>query len=103
MWSAANHAISKVSVEQSSSLQAQRVTSVAVSLCGNFGALGYSNGLIQKFNVQSGTDRGLFTGKEDSELTIHLKEVTGLGIDSLNHHLVSASLDSSIKLWDFFT
>lgn len=33
---------------------------------------------------------------------MHSKEVTGLGIDMLNHHLVSCSLDHTIKLWDFY-
>jgi hypothetical protein len=37
-----------------------------------------------------------------SENGIHIAEITGLGIDSLNKILVSSSLDSTIKLWDFF-
>jgi U3 small nucleolar RNA-associated protein 21 len=37
----------------------------------------------------------------DEEAT-HTREVTGLGIDMLNHHLVSCSLDHDIKLWDFY-
>ena len=70
-------------------------------MCGNFGVLGYDNGLIQKFNMQSGKDRGNFISKhtEDKE---HTSEVSGLGIDSLNKILVSSSLDTTIKLWDFF-
>lgn len=32
---------------------------------------------------------------------VHSKEITGLGIDSLNHYLVSCSLDQTIKQWDF--
>lgn len=37
-----------------------------------------------------------------SDLELHNNEITGLGIDSLNHFLVSCSLDGSIKLWDFY-
>jgi len=32
----------------------------------------------------------------------HTGEISGLGVDSLNHYLVSASRDGSVKLWDFF-
>jgi WD40 repeat protein len=37
-----------------------------------------------------------------SDNGIHSGEITGLGIDSLNKILVSSSLDSTIKLWDFY-
>lgn len=33
---------------------------------------------------------------------MHTGEVTGLGLDLMNKTLVSASRDSTIKLWDFF-
>lgn len=46
MWSYANHSISKVSVEQPDSIALKRVSSVAVSQCGNFGVLGYESGHI---------------------------------------------------------
>jgi len=65
--------------------------------------LGYENGKIQKFNLQSGSDSGIFAADDsDGSHGIHQKEVTGLGIDVLNHYLVSCSLDHTIKLWDFF-
>ena len=62
--------------------------------------VGYENGQIQKFNLQSGNDRGVFFS--EGEESKHTKEVTGLGVDILNHYLVSTSLDSTIKLWDFY-
>ena len=96
LWSYANHSISKIEVKQPEKLQEAKITSVIVSNCGNFGILGYENGLIQKFNMQSGLDKGLYSGQ------VHLKEVSGLGIDILNHYLVSCSLDHTIKLWDFY-
>jgi U3 small nucleolar RNA-associated protein 21 len=52
--------------------------------------------------LQSGNDRGLFGLNSGSELSLHSNEITGLGIDSLNHFLVSCSLDGTIKLWDFY-
>ena len=36
------------------------------------------------------------------KVKIHTKEVTGLGMDGLNHYLVSCSMDGTIKLWDFY-
>lgn len=98
LWQTANHAISKVPVEVTESKC--KVTSVVVSECGNFGVLGYESGYIQKFNMQSGKDRGSFFSKTSDK--IHSGEITGLGIDSLNKTLVSSSLDSTIKLWDFY-
>eukprot|EP01040_Poterioochromonas_malhamensis_P009429 gene9429-10240_t len=35
-------------------------SSVKVSSCGNFAVIGYANGLIAKFNIQSGLQRGQF-------------------------------------------
>lgn len=34
--------------------------------------------------------------------SLHTNEITGLGLDMLNRHLVSSSLDKTIKLWDFY-
>lgn len=59
------------------------MTSVAVSLCGNFGVLGYENGMITKFNLQSGAEKGLFKSEEGNGMrNLHSGEVTGLGIDA---------------------
>jgi len=95
MWSYANHTISKVAVASPEHLTNVKVTSVAVSQCGNFGVLGFANGSLTKFNLQSGKDRGVFKAS-------HSNEITGLGMDALNHFLVSCSLDKTIKLWDFY-
>lgn len=62
--------------------------------------LGYESGVIQKFNLQSGNDRGYFKAK-DIKLQ-HSKEVTGLAVDQLNHYLISCSMDGSIKIWEFY-
>jgi U3 small nucleolar RNA-associated protein 21 len=89
--------ISKIQVESAN--KNLKVTAVEVTQCGNFGILGFENGQIQKFNMQSGADRGFFISKTS---LIHTREVTGLGIDSLNKFMVSSSLDFSIKQWDFY-
>ena len=84
--------------------QKSPVTSVAVSLCGNFGVLGFMNGRILKFLMQSGIEKGPFTLDANSPIgeTLHTGEITGLGLDSLNKFLVSSSQDRTIKLWDFY-
>ena len=65
--------------------------------------LGYENGMIQKFNMQSGKDRGEFVSKlTGKDSNVHTAEISGLGIDMMNKILVSSSKDSTIKLWDFF-
>jgi U3 small nucleolar RNA-associated protein 21 len=72
-------------------------------MCGNFGVLGFESGIITKFNLQSGIDKGIFKSENGSGLKdLHSAEVTGLGIDSLNKVLVSGSLDRTVKLWDFY-
>jgi U3 small nucleolar RNA-associated protein 21 len=56
--------------------------------------------------LQSGKDRGAFSSKllpkTEPLNQLHSAEITGVGIDQLNKHAVSSSLDGTIKLWDFF-
>ena len=98
LWSYANHSVAKIEIK--TTVKQISVTSVAVSLCGNFGVLGYQNGLISKFLLQSGNDKGVF--RPETNTGFHTAEVSGLGIDSLNKFLVSGSLDRTVKLWDFY-
>lgn len=59
--------------------------------------------MITKFNLQSGTDRGLFKSEDGNGMrNLHSSEVSGLGIDSQNKYLVSGSFDKTVKLWDFY-
>eukprot|EP00727_Mastigamoeba_balamuthi_P010873 m51a1_g6408 putative uncharacterized wd repeat-containing (1997) ;mRNA; f:252935-263037 len=71
------------------------VRCVAISFCGNFGFLGSQSGWIDKFNMQSGFHRGSFVG--------HKSEITGLASDNTNKQLISASLDGTLRFWDFTT
>ena len=60
MWSYQNHSISRVPV--STTKKVAEVTAVAVTQCGNFGCLGFKQGHITKFNLQSGTNPKPFEG-----------------------------------------
>lgn len=106
------------------------VSSVGISPCGTFAAVGSESGGIDIFNLQSGHHRQRFPAKltpaqarkvkleqlqaADSVIVQskpakkftkglgkHTKSVTGLVVDSLSKHLISCSLDGKIKFWDF--
>ena len=102
LWSSANHSIARVEVQNS--IKQSKVTSVQVSQCGNFGVLGFASGAISKFNMQSGKERTVFSLDTKSTFgeTLHTAEITGLGTDQVNKHLVSTSMDKTVKLWDFY-
>lgn len=74
------------------------VRSVAISACGNFGFIGSNNGAVDLYNLQSGLFRRSY--QQDQP---HSKAVTGITSDSLNKTVISASLDGSVKFWDFHT
>jgi U3 small nucleolar RNA-associated protein 21 len=71
------------------------ITAVAISSCGNFALIGSQSGWVDKYNLQSGMHRGSF-GE-----SAHDGAVQGLAVDLLNRILISASLDGTIKFWDF--
>ncbi|RDL31351.1 Quinoprotein alcohol dehydrogenase-like protein [Venustampulla echinocandica] len=109
------------------------VRSVAVSPDGTFAVVGSDAGGIDSFNLQSGMHRQRYPPRltpaqarklklqklqvQDGSLEVgsklgkkftaglgkHTKAVTGLVVDSLTKHLISCSLDGSIKFWDFGT
>lgn len=70
---------------------------VSLSSCGNFAFVGYNGGTAARFNVQSGKRRGIFGAPA------HARAVRGIAVDPLNRTVVTASLDKSIKFWDFAT
>lgn len=74
------------------------LTAVCISFCGHFGIAGFSNGLIVKFNMQSGSVRKI----AQNSLKSH-SAVNSMKCDGLNSVVVSISIDSSISWWDFFT
>lgn len=106
------------------------VTSVAMSPCGTFAAVGSELGGIDIFNMQSGIHRQRFPARltpvQAKQLRLDLQKdglieegdgkktfyrgqgkhgnaVVGLSIDSLNRTVVSAGADGKIKFWDFKT
>lgn len=67
-------------------------TAVEMSACGNFAIVGYADGLIVQYNVQSGLVRGLYDGDR------HQGAVTGLAVNIVGSELVSAGLDAKLKV-----
>lgn len=65
------------------------VTAVGMSSCGNFALLGTAKGSVDVFNVQSGLHRKHFKGPES--------RIVGLGIDTVNQHIICAHCDGTIR------
>ncbi|KAJ3041212.1 hypothetical protein HDV00_009750 [Rhizophlyctis rosea] len=91
-WNYQRKAIGKHVLPTSDSLPA---TTVAISACGNFGFVGSSAGLVDKFNLQSGLHRKTYRG--------HKKAIVGIVSDNVNRVLMTGSLDTTVKFWDFNT
>ena len=97
------------------------VTSVTITACGTFALVGSAGGSLDMFNVQSGIHRQCFPPKlnpaqakrarqqqaeeeqDNGRSRRHTGSVTGLAVDSLNRTVISASLDGTVKFWDFMT
>ena len=69
---------------------------VDVSPCGNFAVVGYTDGQVRKFNMQSGMCRGFF-----GKAAAHKRAVRGVACDALNQFVVTASEDQFLKVWNF--
>jgi U3 small nucleolar RNA-associated protein 21 len=70
-------------------------TAVCVSMCGNFGLLGFEDGSIEKVNMQSGLHKWKIENAHD-------KAVIAIKTDGINSMIISSSLDGKLKFWDFF-
>ena len=79
------------------SIDGSNVKCVGISSCGNFALIGCQSGRIDMFNIQSGMYRRSFYSAKDG----HTKAVVGLAVDARNRVVISASLDGTVKLWDF--
>ncbi|GAW24733.1 hypothetical protein ANO14919_143250 [Xylariales sp. No.14919] len=109
------------------------VSTVTMSSCGTFAVVGSTGGSIDMFNLQSGLHRQRFPSKltpaqarqvkmqqarqADTVMQLqartsskflagtgkHVKAVTGIVVDSMNHLVISCSLDGRIKFWEFLT
>ncbi|KAI9312356.1 Utp21 specific WD40 associated putative domain-containing protein [Dichotomocladium elegans] len=92
-WSTKNKALSDHTLL---SIDKSIIKAVSVSACGNFGFAGCASGQIEMFNMQSGLHRRTFGGPNG-----HKKAITGLASDATNRHLISVSVDRTVKIWDF--
>lgn len=72
-------------------------TAVSVTSCGNFCVIGYRSGLIHKFNLQSGLERGKFKSSEG------ICNVVDVFVERSNSVLVSCRGDGTVSFWDFRT
>lgn len=78
-------------------------SSICVTGCGNFVVIGFSNGLIFKYNIQSGIFRQTYESNEVSEHRAHNGTVRGLTVDGLDIVLISGGSDSKLRIWNFKT
>ncbi|KAI1347533.1 WD repeat domain-containing protein [Xylaria sp. FL0043] len=109
------------------------VSTVTMSSCGTFAVVGSVGGSIDMYNLQSGLHRQRFPSKltpaqarrvkmqqarqADTVIQLearasskflpgtgkHMKAVTGIVVDSMNHLVISCSLDGRVKFWEFLT
>ncbi|XP_058812783.1 WD repeat-containing protein 36 [Topomyia yanbarensis] len=73
------------------------VTALCLSHCGNFVAVGYSSGHLERFNVQSGIHRASY-GKPPAHDGV---SVRGVSMDNLNQFVVSGGAEGMMKWWQF--
>ncbi|XP_047026043.1 WD repeat-containing protein 36 [Helicoverpa zea] len=73
-------------------------TCLTVTHCGNFVVIGYNNGQVHKFNMQSGLHRGHY-GQDD--LLAHKGAVRGVETDLCNQRVITVGADDNLKLWRF--
>ncbi|GJQ15250.1 hypothetical protein GpartN1_g7041.t1 [Galdieria partita] len=76
----------------------EQATCVAISPCGHFASIGTDLGMLDLYNLQSGSYRGSWTD-EHCHSRAHLLAVTGVEFDNLGETLVSASTDGLLKFW----
>ncbi|XP_067941794.1 WD repeat-containing protein 36-like isoform X2 [Watersipora subatra] len=73
--------------------KASQMISSALSPCGHFGFLGYKDGSIHMFNMQSRISRGQFKGSCKGP-------VRSMAVDGMSRLLVSSSADSRLIIWN---
>jgi hypothetical protein len=79
---------------------------VCVSVCGNFGLAGTSNGIVDMWNLQSGAKRKSFAvGPSPTAITRRSKGkkteqrvISGIATDSLNRTVIASTLDGTINV-----
>lgn len=77
------------------------VTSLCLTGCGNYVIIGFSNGLIFKYNMQSGQFRQTYETPDLTDHRAHDGSVTGVAVDGIDVMLISAGNDCKLRLWNF--
>ncbi len=72
-----------------------KVTSVFLTHCGNFALVGYNDGIVDKYNVQSAILKGSYGNRKK-----HCY-VTGIYVNNVNHFMITGSSDHLIQFWSF--
>ncbi|CAD1475667.1 unnamed protein product, partial [Heterotrigona itama] len=72
-------------------------TNVCITKCGNFVVIGYNNGHVERFNIQSGLHRATYGTHKGA----HQGPVRGVMVESLNQIVITAGRDAFIKFWSF--
>eukprot|EP00948_MAST-09A_sp_MAST-9A-sp1_P003668 g3668.t1 len=82
-----------------------RATACCLSVCSNFAVVGYSDGALAKFNLQSGMHRGMFyPNQDDADGETgggSGGSVAGCCVDSLNRYLFACALNGALTVWNF--
>ena len=89
-----NKSLTKTKLQLSSERQA-KITAIFITHCGNFAVVGYSDGQIIKFNMQSGLQRSKMSLKKT-------KGISFLYVDSYNKFLFAMTETSYLLLCDFY-
>lgn len=86
MWSTEDHTIVKKDIKwlDNADRPNSQITKVYLTSCGNFGIIGYENGVMAKVNMQSGTFRGTFQYKGPQPSS--LRQEDDLSIESVVIH-----------------
>lgn len=71
-------------------------TCITLTNCGNFVVIGYSNGQVERFNLQSGIHRASYGLPR-----AHKTAIRGVVCDALNQVVCSASSNGWVKFWHF--
>ncbi|KAK4527659.1 hypothetical protein GAYE_SCF42G5584 [Galdieria yellowstonensis] len=78
--------------------RSEQANCVAISPCGNYAAIGTDLGMLDLYNLQSGSHRGSWID-EECRSRAHFLAVTGVQFDNLGETLVSGSRDGLLKFW----
>lgn len=82
--------------EKAESKEYLEATCIALTNCGNFVVIGYSNGRVERFNIQSGVHRESYGAPR-----AHKTAIRGVACDALNQTICSASSNGWVKFWFF--